>query len=499
MKIEKTRVLLIVFVLVAIIGSYGVAAEIGVIEDPIGVFGDNENSQENRTIYDAIPAQSNTVVLLDPVGFTEDPVTKDVGNYLITEELGMNKTYEETINETFEELNQNISKPLDETGAEADIEVREFGKLVAFGNYSESELGADTLQNPSPEQLEPRLNEQYAGAVIELDVSEDELDELFEVAKNQSNSAVENNNATLEKTTYNGHTIYTVAGNENGEYVSVSLGVLSIEEGLHTFGRTDIVKDSIDAYEGEIERVSDDVIPPHDDNTYFSAGSSGLNSTIGGERDGLTNATVNSFLASYSTDGQDEAHLRIEVTFRSLSNAIKYNQDVQDTLSAPSDDLSFTEDINVSLDNETVIISYRAKSNDIEDSINDTISTFRNSPLFGGSELRDDYTYEPPQTDYEPPEAEVDVTITDDRAVSFRVVEPGEYLNMYMRQNGRELKDRSKRITDPIARGEIYSTVTVDEYDENAKVEVVGTKIKGTYPDTERVTEVIRTIDPQDN
>lgn len=497
MKINKTRILLIIFVLVAIIGSYGVAAEIGVINDPIGVFGDNENTQENRTIYDAIPAQSNTVVLLDPIGFTEDPVTQDVGNYLITEELGMNKTYEETIDETFEELNQNISEPLDETEAEADIEVREFGKVVSFGNYNESELGVDTLQNPSPAQLGSRVNEQYAGAVIELDVSEDELDELFELAKNQS--VTENDNATLEKTSYNGHTIYTVAGNENGEYVSVSLGVLSIEEGLHTFGRTGIVKDSIDAYEGETERVSDDVIPPHGDNTYFSAGSSGLNSTIGEERNGLTNATVKSFLASYSTDGQDEAHLRIEVTFRSLNNAIKYNQDVQDTLSAPSDDLSFTEDINVSLDNETVIISYNAKSNDIEDTINDTISAFRKSPLFGGGELRDDYTYEPTETDYEPPEAEVDVTINDDRDVSFRVIEPGEYLNMYMRQNGRELKDRSKRITDPIARGEIYSTVTAEEYDENAKVEVVGTKINGTYPDTERVTEVIRTIDPQDN
>lgn len=485
MDTSNRKILLIgLLVVIAGVGSYGAAASIGVIDDPTGIFSDDGGNGEEKSIYDAIPERSNTVVLADPIGFAEDPVTIEVGNYVATEELELNKTYQQFLNDSYEDFNENATQSLSDGNISADVEVRDFGRVVLFGDFNESELDSVTGSQDSgfTPSGQPNFTEQYAGVLLEFETNETELDEFYNVARNDS-SRLEN--VSFTKRTYNNHIVYTVNTVEDGENISLSLGVLSFQDNVHVFGKTQTVEDSIDSYEGDNPRVSDEILPSRGENTYFSFGSSNLNATVGESNSNITNATVESAVFSYSTDNDDTIIVSGAVTFQNFSNAIEYQQEANNNLLNASDNLSFAENINVSLDGETVRFEYNATTEEIKTAINDTVSALENNPLFGGGT----------DSSFETPEAQVRVTERDGN-ITLRVVESGEYTELYMRQDGEELKDSFGRVG---FRGETY-TVSPDEYNVNgSEIEVVGVKIEGRFEEgePEEVQEVIRTIDPQ--
>ena len=472
-----TKVGLIVLVAgVTVTAGYGVAAYAGLIDDPTGIFGTEQDQHDHDEIYTAVPEQSNVVALADPIGFLTDPVTKDVANYIIQDELGLNQSYSR--------YTANLSQDLSGEQTAANITATDIGKVVVFGEIDDSlgySQGEDlNVSATQPQQPLTNVSEQYIGVVFELEATESELDALYGLSQNATGEQT-----SVTKHSYKGHTMYT-DNSTTAAVDSLSFGVLSLENGLHVAGREEVVKDSIDAYEGNTGHVSHDLLPEPGKNTYLSVGTSNIDENLTED-----NPAPESIVASYSTDGDDTAILSARINFASVADATRYSDDVlKSALSDEKDEETpFLEDVSVEVLDSAVTIEYEATTDQINSSINSTVQALQNfsfaptTPTDNGSEY-DTSVY----NQSEPAEPKVNVSRTD-KTLSFTLQESGEYFEFYMRQDGEELASRTDRV---YFEGETY-TVKTEQYNSTRPVEIVGLKYDDEYNE---VVDVITVVDP---
>lgn len=457
---------------VTLTAGYGLAAYTGLVDDPTGIFGADQDQHDHDDIYTAVPEQSNVVALADPVGFLTDPVTRDVGNYIIQEELGLNQSYSR--------LTENLSQDLSGPQTDANISATDLGKVVVFGEVSDSvgySQGEDlNVSAGQSQQTLTNISEQYVGVVFELRATESELDALYGLSQNATGDQT-----TVTKHSYKGHTIYT-ANSTTAAVDSVSFGVLSLEDGLHVAGREEVVEDSIDAYEGDAGHVSHELLPESGENTYLSVGTSNIDDNLTEE-----NPTPKSIVASYSTDGDDTAILSARINFDSVADATQYSDDVLEGALNQREGTPFLEDVDIEVLDSAVTLTYEASTDQINSSINDTAQALQNvsfAPTTTSTDNGSDYT----TPAYNQSEPEVNISRNDD-TLSFTLQESGEYFAFYMRQDGEELASRTDRVR---FEGDTY-TVSAQQYNATSPVEIVGVKFDDDYNE---VTEVITVVEP---
>lgn len=390
--------------------AVGGAAQTGLLDgvtDAVGIGDDSENI--DGSVFDAVPERSNSVAMLDPVGLADDPVTENVGNYVLTEELDRtDETYNDLINEYYSEVDTSIEETLQEENINATLEVRDIGKVVVFSDVNSSriedltggsQLGslsqtpATTNEDVTPEEF----SDIYSGVIFELDANESEVENIYQRLQEEVDAEENTENVTLEQSNYKDRTIYTASN----ETISVSFATIDSDNGYHSVGRTEVVEDTIDTYIGNIESVDTDV----GENTYLSVRASDIEEDLdASEFEQLNeNATVTDVFISYSTDGQDTAILNAEISLQDIQNAIDYKGTLQNALSEQEDNNTLVESVNVDSEGTTITLEYNATTEEIETGINDTLESF-GGLLTGAADSQADLESEPeigqrPQTE----------------------------------------------------------------------------------------------------
>lgn len=278
-----------------------VVASAGCIGPVDNILNDGSSESGSGNTVDAIPQQADVVMLIDPIGFLEDPTTREMGNYFIQDVAEQDGEYDSRLDSFFDQFNDNLSESLN--GTEIEIATEDIGDIAVFADTDQVQEGTPTL-----DQASQNVSDQYAGVVFELDISEDDLEELSQLAENQSTE----NQDLVETSQYKDRTLFTVS--DSGESLSLAL----LDEGLHVAGPTDVVEDAVDTYAGDSEGVDESIIPERESNTYLSLGTGDLNQTYDGlaeQVDGVEeDPKINSVLLTYSTNADDTIELSADLT-----------------------------------------------------------------------------------------------------------------------------------------------------------------------------------------
>lgn len=295
---------------------------VGPIDDPTGITGGN--NVEGEVPSDAVPERANTVLLADPIGLLQDSTTRDVGNHVIQETMNEDSrefdNYDEALNNSFQEFNDNLETALDGENVSVDVDVNDLGRVIAFAEVDDNitEQGLST-SGVDTEQATEEFD-QYGAVIIELDISKEDIGKLFREA---SDEIEEEEGVEYTSTQYEGFTVYTV----EEDNVSASFSV--IDEGIHVAGTTEAVRDAIDTYRGDSNRVDESILPNIDDNTYVSVGAQNLNFELDGTSQQVQSLqedpTLESYSFTYRTDGSTDITLSTEASFESAESAVEIN------------------------------------------------------------------------------------------------------------------------------------------------------------------------------
>jgi hypothetical protein len=385
---RKIIAVIIGFGIVGLLAAGGVAQTdlIDGVTDAVGI-GDSDD--ENDKVFDAVPERSNSVAMLDPVGLADDAVTEDVGNYVLTEELDRtNQSYSNLINQYFSSVDKSIEERLQDGNIDATLEVRDLGKVVVFsdvnssrieeltGNSQFESLGQETSTRTNEDLSAEEFSEIYSGVVFELDADKSEVESIYQGIQEEVDKQ-DTEEVTLGRSSYKDRTIYT-ASNEN---ISVSFATIDSDNGYHSIGRTEVVKDTIDTYIGDMESVDTEV----GENTYLSVRTSDIEAELDASQfeQLKKDATVTDIYMSYSTNGQDTAILTAEVSLQDAQNAVNYENTLQNILSKQEDRNTIIKDIDLSTEETTIILEYKQTAEEIEQGITNPLKSL--SGQFGAT------------------------------------------------------------------------------------------------------------------
>jgi hypothetical protein len=489
---RKILSVLLIITMVALAGC------VGPIEDPTGLLG-SDNDASGEEPIDAIPSEANFVAQFDPIGLVEDPTTKEIGNYA-SQELGMqNESFDSQINQSFDSANQQLERFLQDENLSVELSPDDFGDIIVFGDTEQidqsvagsgvnpvSMTGSDQTDGETLQQTpESNLNDQYAGVILELDLSESELTELFNAASDQIPSDAQGNFTQSE---YNGFPMYTF------ESEGQEGALIMIDEGLHVLGPTSVAKDAADTYAGDSEPVSSDIVPNTTDNTYFSLGTSDVNETLTGVSEQVENIeqdpSVESILVTYSTDGDDTIQLNADLTLNSSQAPFQMQVEIEDQLEQfRSEDgeqvppqftfvepVAGTDNFDVSSEQNTLSVSYEATTDEIKEFIDGlSESGLGMGPGTGtpDDENSDDVTAPPQEPDFPDIEVTTDVNEVDgQKQVRVEVIENQNAENIIVRDF---LGNVSETFENP-QQGDVY-TVDVPP---NTNIEIIGVTESGT-------------------
>lgn len=381
-SVGKNKVLSLVLVVVLV----SLAGCIGPVDDITGILGSDDNVDGEDPI-DAVPQESNFVMKVDPIGFAEDPTTREIGNYALSNFSQTNQSFSSQLNSSFEQFNNQIQEDLADEDVDVELRAQDLGEVVFFGDTEQLQTegsglqgvqsGPTTLQQQPPNPTQ-NISNQYFGVVVELNLTESELTELFNATEGSDNAT----DATFQQEQYNGRPVFTVE--EDGQ--SVSLAIL--ETGVHTFGPTDVVEDAVDTYVGDAEGVNESIVPEDGDNTYLSVGSTDVNQNLTGVSDQIDaldeDPSVESVLFTYSTNGDDTIELSSDLTLDSTQAAFQLQLEGQDGVEqiqeAPENQTGqfglvepvLSEDnINIGSDGATLKVDYEVTTSELKDFIDE--------------------------------------------------------------------------------------------------------------------------------
>lgn len=335
--VERQTGLIVTGVVVLLVAIGGVSAFAG-----IGPFG----GDEPESVYDGIPNEANTVAYADPIGFSEDPTTEDVANHYLETAGAQDTTYEEAREQYKDQLDTQLQRTTDQLGTDAQISVDDVGEMAAFAKVQETQDVSNPYQGD------------YTAVVFELDITEDEFEELANSAVEESSDSQTTGNA--EVTEYNGHTMLVI---EQGQDQTSAIALL--EEGTHVAGNREAVEDSIDTWNGDMERIDSSLIPESDaENTYFGF-SSEVNDDLQQQiNQGLeSNPDVETVTGTYATNGEDEVYVDVRVTTSTEEAAQSLVEEIRQQ--RENSQASQIENINIGVEETSVTIRYEATTEEI--------------------------------------------------------------------------------------------------------------------------------------
>lgn len=344
---------------IAIVLMITLAGCVGPVDDPTGLIdGDSEEFDvEGEEPVDAVPQETNVLLQADPIGLLEDPTTEQIGDHIIQtfdEETDEFDSYDEALDDTFDEANEDIEEALEDEDLDLELEIEDLGEVVMFASIDEdlTELGESQVTGAPDggDDFELEEDDLYFGTVIELDLNEEDLDELFNTVENEFNEELEDleedeeiDNVEITKETYEGFPIYTLTveidTEETEEPVDVEeigVSLALIDDGLHVAGTTNAVEDAIDTYRGELDGVDDELLADPDTNTYFNFAAGDLGVEIPGVSEQLEDLdedpTLDSARVSYGTDGDEVMTTSTEVGLESFESASAIEGEVSEAL-----------------------------------------------------------------------------------------------------------------------------------------------------------------------
>jgi hypothetical protein len=213
--------------------------------------------------YNAVPADADVVVSVDPVGFAQDPVTTSAGNEVLAVTDG-NQSYQELLATTLEDTNAQLNSSLTNYSAsDVGLAVQDVGEIVIFAD-------SDAVQQASPvstatggtaASVESTESEQspYVGAVIELDLSGDDVGEVLSALDGQESEE------DAEVSTYKGRQVVTVDGAEGEQPAAVA----NLGPGLLGVGPPRVVRDIVDTHVGDAAGIPEYMKPDVDGERYL--------------------------------------------------------------------------------------------------------------------------------------------------------------------------------------------------------------------------------------
>lgn len=372
---KKVLSVVLVIALVSLAGCVGPVGEFGIL-------GEDNNSEQVDPV-DAVPQESNFVMKVDPVGFAEDPTTRDIGNYVLSNFTQTNQSFESQLNSSFEDFNNQVQAGLDKEDVDVQLQIQDLGDIILFGDTEQLQPTSSGLESIQPSattlQQQPtppteNISNQYFGMILEVDLTESEITELFNATGNTATSS------TFEQKQYKGKTIFTVES--NGE--SASLAVLGT--GVHALGPTSVVEDTIDTYVGDSESANESIIPKDGVNTYLSVGSSDISQNLTGVSEEVESIdedpSVESVLVTYSTNGDDTANISTDLTMDSTRAAFQLQLEAQSRISEiqggsenQTSELEFIEpvlskdNINIGSDEATLKLDYKVTTDELKEFI----------------------------------------------------------------------------------------------------------------------------------
>lgn len=359
----------------------GGAAQTGLLDGVTDAVGIGNSDGDNNEVFDAVPKRSNSVGMLHPVGLADDPVTEDVANSVLKKEVDRtNQSYSTLVNQYFSSVDKSIEETLNEENINATLEVRDLGKVVVFsdvnssriedltGNSQFESLNQETSTRTNEDLATEEFSEIYSGVVFELDADKSEVESIYQGIQEEVDEQ-DTEEVTLEQSSYKDRTIYT-ASNEN---ISVSFATIDSDNGYHSIGRTEVVKDTIDTYIGDMESVDTEV----GENTYLSVQTSDIEAELDASQfeQLKKDATITGIYMSYSTNGQDTATLTAEVSLQDAQNAVDYENTLQNILSKQEDKNTIIKDIDLSTEETTIILEYEQTAEEIEQGISNPLKS----------------------------------------------------------------------------------------------------------------------------
>lgn len=322
-NIGSPRKVIVVFFIMAIVIASTVtfaSAQIGLI-DVSDIFGEDT---DDASSLDAIPKESNFVARFDVDGLANDDTTNRI----------INSTSEEFLQNESADVEQIIKKSLLHVGSthnvsDYDLGANDVNEVIVFGKVGLEGIGGD----------------KYRGAVIDADITGDEL---TQIAYNTTN---------YNSSTYN-----------NAELRNVSSGgyIATINEGIYVIGTEQSVKDSIDTILGSKESMNKDIIPEVSGDTYVHMVAYDMTTAFNTiDISNVTQAPVpNNASLTYTTDRDNN----ITVTMTFDSGGLSENVDILNNYSRMlvAENISTTSDVDT--DETTIIIETTPQS--FEDTIN---------------------------------------------------------------------------------------------------------------------------------
>lgn len=305
-------------VIIALLMMVTLAGCVGPLDNPLN---NNNTEVDGENAVDAIPQNANSVAIADPVGLLQDPTTREIGNHVLQEvpEEGQETefdNYDQFLNDSFQQVNDALAESFDEEEIDVELQIEDFGRVVTFAEVDENITQQGLTTTPGLEDTDQEVFDQYGGVIIELELGEEDLDEIFNTA---SEEIEQEEGVEYTKEQYQGFPIYTV---DDGN-VSASLSV--IDDGLHVLGTTEAVEDSIDTYRGDAEGVDESLVPDAGENTYISVAANDLGVDLEGTSQNTEaleeDPTLESYSLSYSTDGSETMTISTAVSFESTDTA----------------------------------------------------------------------------------------------------------------------------------------------------------------------------------
>lgn len=327
-QINSILVTFVSLILIISIISTGTAVQLGIINPQL-------LSEDDNSIFESIPQESNSVVRVDVNGLLNDNTTEQL----------INNTSDEFLDNNTDQANEIIKKPIDTLNYSTNnvtVDKEDVGEIVKFSKL---------------DFTSKILGHSYTGSVIQIDnINQTQMAYLvYGDDKNYTNSEYKN----VSKLNY------------REEYKSVA----KLNEGLYIVGDEDAVNKSIDTVRGDVESINNSDIPSINGDTYINMyiQDIGLANTISAGTI-PENASV-----SYTTDDKNNIFINVKLSYKNESSEIS---NVSDEINIGSN-VEGVEQTSVDLYRRNMNVTYKTTPDDFEKTYNNIVDKYEITGLSG--------------------------------------------------------------------------------------------------------------------
>lgn len=327
-QINSILITFITLIFIISIISTGAAVQLGIINPQL--LSDNDNS-----IFESIPQESNSVVRVDVNGLLNDNTTKQL----------INNTSDEFLNNSTNPTKEIIKKPIDTLNNSTNnvtVDEEDVGEVVKFSKL---------------DFTSKILGHSYTGAVIQID----------NINHTQMAYLIYGDNKNYTKSEYKNVSKLN--------YEEKHKSIAKLDEELYIVGDEDAVNKSIDTVRGDIESINSSDIPNIEGDTYINMYIQDMeitNTISGGTIP--ENASV-----SYTTDNDNNIFINIKLSYGNNSSEIS---NVSDEINIGGD-VEGVEQTSVDLYSKNMNVTYKTTPSDFENTYNNIVKQYEITGLSG--------------------------------------------------------------------------------------------------------------------